>query len=196
MNVELIRHWLNLPAGNWPPDHYSLLALRPKEADAELIERRTHERIAAVRPYQLNYPEEVTEVLNRLAAAFNCLTDAAAKKSYDASLGTQAATDQHIVQADDWAGMDPADPLAWLFRPWDLLTPQEPGNRPASALRSTANRVAGENSNASETNRQNRTSSSLWHGRIGSWIIQHPETALLVVGLFALLVALIRHWSR
>src|SRR5712692_10552819 len=86
MTHELICAWLCLPAGKWPPDHYSLLGLQPGEADAARIEQQVHERLEAVRRHQLGHPDLATEAMNRLAQAFVCLTDAAAKKAYDAQL--------------------------------------------------------------------------------------------------------------
>jgi hypothetical protein len=93
MTHELICTWLGLPAGVWPPDHYSLLGLTPGEDDVALIEHRVQERLDAVRGYQMMHPEQATEAMNRLAQAFVCLTEPQAKKQYDAALlGTQTAT--------------------------------------------------------------------------------------------------------
>ncbi len=76
MKPDLICEWLGLPAGTWPPDHYRLLGLEPGESDAERIEQRVHERLEAVRHYQMAHPEQATEAMNRLAQAYVCLTDA------------------------------------------------------------------------------------------------------------------------
>jgi hypothetical protein len=83
MSHELICTWLGLAPGDWPPDHYRLLGLEPGEADAERIEQRVHERLDAVRRYQLLHPELVTEAMNRLAQAYVCLTDPEARRAYD-----------------------------------------------------------------------------------------------------------------
>jgi hypothetical protein len=82
----LICTWLQLPANSWPPDHYRLLGLEPGEGDLALIEQRVNQRLDAVRPYQMMHPEQATEVMNRLAQAFICLTEPAAKRSYDEQL--------------------------------------------------------------------------------------------------------------
>lgn len=91
MDHEPIRNWLQLPPGNWPPDHYTLLGLRPGEADAALIEQQVHERMQRVRSYQLTHPELATEAMNCLARALVCLTDPAAKKAYDQAHSPEGA---------------------------------------------------------------------------------------------------------
>jgi hypothetical protein len=85
MSHELICTWLGLPPGNWPPDHYRLLGLEPDESDPARIEQRVHDRLEAVRRYQLLHPELVTEAMNRLAQAYVCLTDPEARRAYDAA---------------------------------------------------------------------------------------------------------------
>jgi hypothetical protein len=86
MSHELICAWMGLPAGEWPPDHYRLLGLEPGESNRELIEHRVHERMDAVRRYQMTHPEQATEAMNRLAQAFVCLTEPHAKQRYDEAL--------------------------------------------------------------------------------------------------------------
>jgi hypothetical protein len=81
---ELIRAWLHLPAGSWPPDHYTLLGLEPGETDIRRIEEQAGARMQQVRRYQLTYPDLATEAMNRLAQALVCLTDPEAKRAYDA----------------------------------------------------------------------------------------------------------------
>jgi hypothetical protein len=86
MSNDLICTWLGLPPGCWPPDHYRLLGLEPGEDDVHLIEQRVHQRLDSVRRYQMMYPEQATEAMNRLAQAFVCLTEPSAKRVYDAEL--------------------------------------------------------------------------------------------------------------
>ncbi|HVS37091.1 MAG TPA: hypothetical protein VMS17_16135 [Gemmataceae bacterium] len=115
MNHELICEWLGLPAGTWPPDHYRLLGLEPGESDLERIEQRIHERLDAVRHYQMKHPEQATEAMNRLAQAYVCLTEPASKRAYDAVLfGTAAPV--AVAEAPP-AKPERPDPLAWLFGP-------------------------------------------------------------------------------
>jgi hypothetical protein len=206
MNQALIRQWLDLPAGNWPPDHYTLLALPPKEADADLIERRIHQRMIEVRPYQLNYPEEVTDVLNRLAAAFNCLTDPAAKSDYDASLDAQGVAGRPAWPGPDESGIDPADPLAWLFGPWSRLTVQESKNRSGTTTVPAGGPASGD-SIVPDSDRKHTPNQALDPresenpvvfrvGKIWSGLMRHPGIPLFMAGLLAFLLALIRHMSR
>lgn len=87
MDHSLLRVWLGLPPGPWPPDHYTLLALRPGHGDPTAVEPLVLERMARLRPHQLLHPELVTEGMNRLAQALICLTDSVARAAYDAELG-------------------------------------------------------------------------------------------------------------
>jgi len=90
MKHDLICGWLGLPAGCWPPDHYTLLGLPPHENDRSRIEQQVHERLAKVRCYQISHPDQATEAMNRLAQAFICLCDPEAKNAYDRSSGKPA----------------------------------------------------------------------------------------------------------
>ena len=49
------------------------------------IEQRVHDRLEAVRRYQVKHPDLVTEAMNRLAQAYVCLTDPDARRAYDAA---------------------------------------------------------------------------------------------------------------
>src|SRR5207249_6210776 len=86
-------------------------------------------------------PEQATEAMNRLAQAYGCLTDSAARKAYDESLLAPTLVQKQSVPhfengpADSEAGhIDAKDPLAWLFGPWHRLAdpnpPGAPGNQP------------------------------------------------------------------
>src|SRR3954451_22799261 len=116
MKSELICEWLGLPAGSWPPDHYRLLGLSPGEADAQLIEQRVQQRLDSVRRYQMMHPEQATEAMNRLAQAFVCLTEPAAKRLSDATLLRKSVgTLEAPLPAE--AAPEARDPLAWLYNP-------------------------------------------------------------------------------
>src|SRR5262245_25025157 len=86
MNHQLICTWLEIGDADWPPDHYRLLGLEAGEPNVERIEEQVHRRLESVRRYQLTNPDLVTEAMNRLAQAFVCLTDPAAKRAYDVEL--------------------------------------------------------------------------------------------------------------
>jgi hypothetical protein len=115
MSHELICSWLGLPLGSWPPDHYRLLGLDPGVDDTALIEQRVHQRIDSVRCYQMRYPEQATEAMRLLARAFDCLTDPAGKKMYDAALLGPSAVATAEPPAP--AVLEARDPLAWLYDP-------------------------------------------------------------------------------
>jgi hypothetical protein len=89
VNHELICSWLKMPPTAWPPDHYTLLGLKPGDSDAARIERHVQLRMEWVRCYQLTHPELVTEAMTRLAQAFDCLRDPLARQAYDARLAQQ-----------------------------------------------------------------------------------------------------------
>jgi hypothetical protein len=84
VDFNLLRSWLGLPPGAWPPDHYALLALVPGPLDPTAVETLVLDRMDRLRTHQLRHPELVTEGMNRLAQALVCLTDGAAKAEYDA----------------------------------------------------------------------------------------------------------------
>jgi hypothetical protein len=91
MDYQLIATWLGLPAGSWPPDHYTLLGLPAGETNEARIEQQVHERLARVRCYQLCNPELATEAMKRIAQASDCLSNPKAKKAYDSAHFPQIA---------------------------------------------------------------------------------------------------------
>ncbi len=118
-----------------------MLGLAPGEADPARIEYQVHERLTRLRPLQLHYPEQVTEAMNLLARAFSCLTDPEAKRNYDAALFGRPlpqppAPPAPIAEANDARPSSPdpapaaADPLAWLFGPWNPQTTAAPAPAP------------------------------------------------------------------
>ena len=121
---EQICEILGLSPKTWPPNHYALLGLKRGESDGQLIETRVHDRMRQVRPYQLSYPEQVTEVMNRLAQAFACLTDPTARQAYDESLQAPPSEPGFASRPEN-GSIDPEDPLAWLFGPWERLVDPE-----------------------------------------------------------------------
>src|SRR5438128_6339197 len=99
MSHQLICSCLQLSPDHWPPDHYTLLGLDPREVESSRIERRVQERMERLRRYQLTHAEQVTEGMNRLAQALVCLTDPVARAAYDAKLFPRRAK-QPTVTAD------------------------------------------------------------------------------------------------
>ncbi len=82
MNKELLCIWLGLPKTAWPPDPWTLLGLTRDVCDMGLIEKRVQECMCKLRSYQLSYPEEATEGMNRLAEAFITLTESCTKQTH------------------------------------------------------------------------------------------------------------------
>jgi hypothetical protein len=78
MDTNLLRSWLGLPPGPWPPDDRVLLGLADGPADPAEAERRALEQMGRLRPHQLVHPELVTEGMNRLAQALLAVTADAA----------------------------------------------------------------------------------------------------------------------
>ncbi|QDU20430.1 hypothetical protein [Urbifossiella limnaea] len=73
MDHALLRSWLELPAGEWPPEPHVLLGNPADPADAET---RALDRMDRLRPYQLLHPELVTEGMTRLAQALIAFSEA------------------------------------------------------------------------------------------------------------------------
>jgi hypothetical protein len=121
MMHEQICQILGLSAEAWPPDHYTLLGLKRGESDRQLIEQRVHERMRQLRTYQLSYPDQATEAMNRLAQAYGCLTDPPARQAYDKSLLAPGRSEKNLPPLVENGSIDPTDPLAWLFGPWDRM---------------------------------------------------------------------------
>jgi hypothetical protein len=117
MNHDLIRAWLDLPAGAWPPEPHALLGLPPGEADVHLIEQRVHERMDKVRRYQLTHPELATEAMNCLARALVTLTEK--QRPAAAPAPAPAVEPAPVVVAVTEAPPPPVrrsgDPIGWLF---------------------------------------------------------------------------------
>lgn len=79
MNAKILCTWLGLADKQWPPDHFALLGLPPGMSDMVQIEKTVQDRMAKLRCYQLSHPDEATEGMNRVAQAFICLMEAAAR---------------------------------------------------------------------------------------------------------------------
>jgi hypothetical protein len=118
MNHQQICAWLGITDADWPPDHYRLLGLEIGEPNIQRIEEQVHGRLEAVRRYQLTNPELVTEAMNRLAQAFVCLTDPAAKQAYDLDLRGESTPSAVAVE-------EAPDGLAWLHNATGELVPLE-----------------------------------------------------------------------
>lgn len=88
--MDFYKEWLGIPEGPRPPDHYELLRLRRFEDDTDKIRAHYKKLNAHVRKYATGqYINESQDMLNELAKAMLCLTDAGRKRDYDESLGRE-----------------------------------------------------------------------------------------------------------
>ncbi len=90
-DLDVYRDWLKIDAPERPLNHYQLLRLKLFEDNAEKIRGNYRKLNAHVRKYATGeYEVESQALLNELAKAMLCLTDAARKEEYDHSLGRQS----------------------------------------------------------------------------------------------------------
>lgn len=88
--IDVYKEWLGIPEGPRPPDHYALLRLVQFEDDADKIRKNYKKLNAHVRKYATGqYAAESQDLLNDLAKAMLCLTDAERKQEYDRELGRE-----------------------------------------------------------------------------------------------------------
>jgi hypothetical protein len=124
---SLLRSWLGLSPGPWPPDHYALVGLTPGPVDPEDVERIVLDRMARLRSHQLLHPEVVTEGMNRLAQALVCLTDPIAKAVYDTELGLPPPPPQPAGEKGPRSSPPPLpDALSETIPGFPIPTDEEP----------------------------------------------------------------------
>jgi pimeloyl-ACP methyl ester carboxylesterase len=76
--------WLGIPCDRRPPAHYDLLGLPPGESNQERIRQAVEARYELVRSHALGpQREQANRILNEIAQAGACLTDAERKAEYD-----------------------------------------------------------------------------------------------------------------
>jgi hypothetical protein len=78
MDTNLLRTWLGLPPGPWPPADRELLRFGLEPVSPADVELRALEQMEKLRPHQLVHPDLVTEGMNRLAQALITLTSTVA----------------------------------------------------------------------------------------------------------------------
>jgi hypothetical protein len=85
---DVYRQWLGITESQRPLNYYQLLRLASFEDDASKIRDHYRKMNAHVRKYATgDYAEQSQELLNELARAMLCLTDAQRKREYDVTLG-------------------------------------------------------------------------------------------------------------
>lgn len=91
--LDVYRDWLKIEATNRPLNYYQLLRLKPFEDNVQVIRKHYRELNAHVRKYATGeYIEQSQKLLNELAKAMLCLTDAGRKEEYDFNLGRKTET--------------------------------------------------------------------------------------------------------
>lgn len=86
--LDVYRDWLQITATERPLNYYQLLRLKMFEDDTAVIREHYRKMNAHVRKYATGeYAEQSQELLNELARAMLCLTDAQRKREYDVTLG-------------------------------------------------------------------------------------------------------------
>jgi hypothetical protein len=206
---EQICKWLDLPPGNWPPDHYTLLGLSRGESDPQVIELHIQERMQRIRPLQLSSPYEVTEAMNRLALAFSCLMDPTSRNAYDQSLRDPPLRKAIPTAAQENGSPDFAGPLAWLFGPWDRLAGEDstlPSRfhhphfhdwKKDAPPRRGKSRSGDENDR--ESDRLLRESATSLKGEHSWWwrlFWKYSNSLMIGLAVLALLLSFLRQWSR
>jgi len=96
--MDVYKEWLGIPEGQRPPDHYELLRVKRFEDDVEKIRAHYKKLNSHVRKYATGqYSVQSQDLLNEMAKAMLCLTDAERKRDYDESQGREfpAETDDY-----------------------------------------------------------------------------------------------------
>ncbi len=89
--LDVYRDWLQIKDPARPLNHYQILKLKQFEDDAGKIRENYRKLNAHVRKFAAGeFAKQSQELLNELAKAMLCLTDATRKRDYDASLGRKA----------------------------------------------------------------------------------------------------------
>ncbi len=93
--IDVYRDWLGIDEPDRPLTHYQLLRLPRFEDDPAKIRARYRKMNAHVRKFSTgDFSRQSQDLLNELAKAMLCLTDARRKAEYDASLGREDAGDE------------------------------------------------------------------------------------------------------
>lgn len=88
MAIDVYKEWLKIEATNRPLDYYQLLKLKNFEDDPAVIREHYRKLNEHVRKFATgDFIEESQALLNELAKAMLCLTDAERKAEYDHQLG-------------------------------------------------------------------------------------------------------------
>jgi hypothetical protein len=90
--LDVYRQWLGITETQRPLNYYQLLRLKTFEEDVAKIRAHYRKLNAHVRKFAAgDYAETSQDLLNELARAMLCLTDAQRKREYDVTLGRKEA---------------------------------------------------------------------------------------------------------
>jgi hypothetical protein len=88
--IDVYRKWLGIKSEQRPPDHYELLRLPKFEDDSAKIRKHYRKVNEHIRQFATGeHAKQSQDLLNELARAMLCLTDARRKAEYDASIGRE-----------------------------------------------------------------------------------------------------------
>lgn len=88
--IDVYKDWLGIAETDRPLNYYQLLRVKKFEDDAGKIRSNYRKMNAHVRKYATgDFAQRSQDLLNELAKGMLCLTDAARKAEYDASLGRE-----------------------------------------------------------------------------------------------------------
>ncbi len=100
--LDVYRDWLQIKETARPLDHYQILRLKQFEDDAGKIREHYRRLNAHVRKFATGeFAQQSQELLNELAKAMLCLTDASRKRDYDAGLGRKVSGDDRRQSMED-----------------------------------------------------------------------------------------------
>lgn len=92
--LDVYRDWLQIKEPERPLSYYQLLRLKQFEDDTSKIRDHYRKLNAHVRKFAAgDYAKQSQDLLNELAKAMLCLTDAQRKAEYDTSMGRKASAD-------------------------------------------------------------------------------------------------------
>lgn len=93
-SLDVYRDWLGIAEKARPLNHYQLLRLKKFEDDVAVVRAHYRKLHAHVKKYQTgDFQKQSQDLLNELAKAMLCLTDARRKEEYDITMGREVVAD-------------------------------------------------------------------------------------------------------
>lgn len=92
-NFDAYYHWMAIPPGKRPPDHYQLLGLQQFEQNIEVIQHAADARMRHIASFAVGPHAECSQrLLTEISAARICLSSPEKRAAYDQSLRTKLAS--------------------------------------------------------------------------------------------------------